>query len=255
MQEIKAIIADDEDQLRSYLKSRLSDVWPDLVICGEARNGHEALELIQKYRPHIAFLDIRMPGLSGMDVAKKIADSCWVVFITAYDQYAVEAFENEAIDYILKPVTRERLEKTTDRLKKQIATSSEPPADLSKMVERMMTTLANKDVSTYLQWIRTQQGEEIRLIAVEEVYYFKASDKYTMVITKEGESLIRKPIKELADELNPDNFWRIHRGTIVNAACIDNMSRSLTGRGVIRLKDRSETLTVSRSYIHIFRQM
>jgi DNA-binding LytR/AlgR family response regulator len=255
MQEIKAIIADDEDQLRSYLKSRLSDVWPELIISGEARNGQEALELIRKTQPHIAFLDIRMPGLSGMDVAKKIGGSCWVVFITAYDQYAVEAFESEAIDYLLKPVTRERLEKTTNRLKKQIATSSEPPADLSKMVERMMTTLTNKDVSTYLQWIRTQQGEEIRLIPVEEVYYFKASDKYTMVITKEGESLIRKPIKELADELDPNKFWRIHRATIVNAACIANMSRSLTGRGVIRLKDRSETLTVSRSYIHIFRQM
>lgn len=255
MQEIKAIIADDEDQLRSYLKARLSDVWPELIISGEARNGQEALEMIRKTQPHIAFLDIRMPGLSGMDVAKKIGGSCWVVFITAYDQYAVEAFESEAIDYLLKPVTRERLEKTTNRLKKQIATSSEPPADLSKMVERMMTSLANKDMSTYLQWIRTQQGEEIRLIAVEEVYYFKASDKYTLVITKEGESLIRKPIKELADELDPNTFWRIHRGTIVNAACIANMSRSLTGRGVIRLKDRSETLTVSRSYIHIFKQM
>lgn len=255
MQEIKAIIADDEGQLRSYLKSRLSDVWPELIICGEARNGQEAIELIEKYRPHIAFLDIQMPGLSGIDVAKKIGGSCRVVFITAYDQYAVEAFESEAIDYLLKPVTRERLEKTTNRLKKQIATSSEPPADLSKMVERMMTTLANKDVSTYLQWIRTQQGEEIRLVAVDEVYYFKASDKYTMVMTKDRESLIRKPIKELANELDPDKFWRIHRGTIVNAACIANMSRSLTGRGVIRLKDRSETLTVSRSYIHIFKQM
>ena len=255
MQEIKAIIADDEDQLRSYLKSRLSDVWPELIICGEAGNGQEALELIEKYRPHIAFLDIRMPGLSGMDVAKKIADSCRVVFITAYDQYAVEAFENDAIDYILKPVTRERLKKTLDRLKKQITKLSEPPADLSKIVDRITANLANREVSPYLQWIRVQQGEEIRLIPVEEICYFKASDKYTLVITKDGESLIRKPIKDLVNELDPDKFWRIHRGTIVNAACIDNMSRSLTGRGVIRLKDRSETLTVSRSYIHIFKQM
>ena len=255
MQEIKAIIADDEDQLRSYLKSRLSDVWPDLVICGEAGNGQEALELIDEHSPHIAFLDIRMPGLSGMEVAKKIADSCRVVFITAYDQYAVEAFENEAIDYILKPVTRERLKKTTDRLKKQVATSSGPPADLSKVVERIVASLPNKETPDYLQWIRVQQGEEIRLVPVEEVYYFKSSDKYTMVITKDGESLIRKPIKELSNELDPNKFWRIHRGTIVNAGCIAKMSRSLTGRGVIRLKDRSETLTVSRSYIHIFRQM
>jgi DNA-binding LytR/AlgR family response regulator len=255
MQEIKAIIADDEDQLRSYLKSRLSEVWPELIVCGEARNGDEAFELIEKYRPHIAFLDIRMPGLSGMDVAKKIADSCRIVFITAFDQYAVAAFEHDAIDYILKPVTRERLEKTTDRLKKQIATYSAPPADLSKIVDRIMTKLPNKEVPAYLRWIRIQQGEEIRLIPVGEICYFKASDKYTMVMTKDRESLIRKPIKELADELDPNTFWRIHRGTIVNAACIANMSRSLTGRGVIRLKDRSETLTVSRSYIHIFRQM
>ena len=255
MQEIKAIIADDEDQLRSYLKSRLSDVWSDLVICGEARNGQEALELIDEYHPHIAFLDIRMPGLSGMEVAKRIAYSCRVVFITAYDQYAVEAFENEAIDYILKPVTRERLKKTTDRLKKQLTTSSGPSADLSKAVERIVASLPNKKTPDYLQWIRAQQGEEIRLVPVEEVLYFKASDKYTMVITKDGESLIRKPIKELANELDPNKFWRIHRGTIVNAGCIAKMSRSLTGRGVIRLKDHPETLTVSRSYIHIFRQM
>ena len=255
MQEIKAIIADDEDQLRSYLKSRLSDVWSDLVICGEARNGQEALELIDEYRPHIAFLDIRMPGLSGMEVAKRIADSCWVVFITAYDQYAVEAFENEAVDYILKPVSRERLKKTTDRLKKQLTTSSEPPADLSKVVERILASLPNRETPDYLQWIRAQQGEEIRLVPVEEVLYFKASDKYTMVITKDGESLIRKPIKELSNELDPNKFWRIHRGTIVNAGCIAKMSRSITGRGVVRLKDHPETLTVSRSYIHIFRQM
>ena len=255
MQEIKAIIADDEDQLRSYLKSRLSDVWSDLVICGEARNGQETLELIDEYHPHIAFLDIRMPGLSGMEVAKKIVDSCWVVFITAYDQYAVEAFENEAIDYILKPVTRERLKKTTDRLKKQVAIASGPPADLSKVVERIVAGFPNKETPDYLQWIRAQQGEEIRLVPVEEVLYFKASDKYTMVITKDGESLIRKPIKELANELDPNKFWRIHRGTIVNAGCITKMSRSLTGRGVVRLKDHPETLTVSRSYIHIFKQM
>jgi len=255
MQEIKAIIADDEDQLRSYLKLRLFDVWPDLVICGEAGNGQEALELIDEFRPHIAFLDIRMPGLSGMEVAKKIADPCCVVFITAYDQYAVEAFENEAIDYILKPVTSERLKRTTDRLKRQIATTSGPPADLSKVVARIVASLPNKETPDYLQWIRAQQGEEIRLVPVEEVCYFKASDKYTMVITKDGESLIRKPIKELANELNPNKFWRIHRGTIVNAGYIARLSRSLTGRGVIRLKDRSETLMVSRSYIHIFRQM
>lgn len=255
MLKIKAIIADDEDQLRSYLKSRLSDVWPDLVICGEARNGPEALELIEKHRPHIAFLDIRMPGLSGIEVAKKIAGSCWVVFITAYDQYAVEAFESEAVDYLLKPVTRERLGKATERLKKQISTSSTPPLDISGIVDRLMTGLSNKEMPGYLRWVRVQQGEEVRLIPVEDVCYFKASDKYTMVITKEGESLIRKPVRDLADELDPNRFWRIHRGTIVNADCISRVSRSLSGRSTIRLKDLPQTLTVSRSYAYLFKQM
>ena len=251
---MRTIIVDDEAPARLKVKQHLKDN-PDIEIIGEADNGIDAIREITEKKPDLVILDIQMPEMDGFEVIKALSEPPLIIFATAYDQYAVEAFESEAIDYLLKPVTRERLEKTTNRLRKQIATSSEPPADLSKMVERMMTTLANKDMSTYLQWIRTQQGEEIRLIAVEEVYYFKASDKYTMVMTKDRESLIRKPIKELANELDPDKFWRIHRGTIVNAACIANMSRSLTGRGVIRLKDRSETLTVSRSYIHIFRQM
>jgi DNA-binding LytR/AlgR family response regulator len=253
--EIKAIIADDEEQLRTYLKSRLSEVWPELVICGEAENGREALKVIEKEQPHIAFLDIRMPGLSGMEVAKKIAGSCRIVFITAYDQYAVEAFESEAVDYLLKPVTNERLKSTVDRLKKQIAASSANESNLSQVVERLMAGLQERHAPGCLQWIRAQQGDGTRLIPVDEVYYFKASDKYTVVVTAAGELLITKPIKELANELDPDKFWRIHRGTIVNAGCIDKVSRSLTGRGIIKLKDRPELLTVSRSYIHIFKQM
>ena len=255
MPEIKAVIADDEEQLRTYLKSRLSEVWPELVICGEAENGRDALKVIEKEQPHIAFLDIRMPGLSGMEVAKKIAGSCRIVFITAYDQYAVEAFENEAIDYIMKPVTNERLKSTIDRIKKQIAVPSTHPSNLSEVVDRLITGLQERHAPGYLQWIRAQQGDVTRLIPVDDVYYFKASDKYTMVVTAEGELLINKPIKELANELDPDRFWRIHRGTIVNAGCIDKVSRSLTGRGVIKLKDRQELLTVSRTYIHIFKQM
>lgn len=255
MQEIRAIIADDEKQLRSHLKSMLLKVWPDLVICGEAGNGSEALELIEKHRPDIAFLDIRMPGLSGMEVAGKIAGACWVVFVTAYDQYAIEAFENEAVDYVLKPVTRERLEKTAKRLKEQIGSSIKPPVGFSEIVGRLIAKVQDMETPGYLQWLKVQHGDGIRLIPVDEVNYFKAADKYTMVITKEGESLIRKPIKDLAGELDPDKFWRIHRGTIVNAGCISEVSRSLTGRSVIRLKDLPETLAVSRSYVHLFKQM
>ena len=255
MAQTKAIIADDEKQLRIHLKSQLSDVWPELIICGEAENGKEALELIENYRPDIAFLDIKMPGLSGMEVAKRIARACRVVFITAYDKYAVEAFDNEAIDYRLKPVTLERLKKAVKRLQRQIAASSEPPSDLSEIVERAIARLYKKGTSGYLRWIRAQHGDGVRLIPVDDVYYFQASDKYTLLLTKEEELLIKKAIKELDDELDPSQFWRIHRGTIVNAHCITQVSRSLTGRGVVKLKDRPELLTVSRRYIHTFRQM
>jgi DNA-binding LytR/AlgR family response regulator len=255
MTQIRAIIADDEEQLRKHLRSQLAEVWPDLIVCGEARNGQEALELIEQYRPEIAFLDIRMPGMSGIEVAKKIAGSCWAVFVTAYDQYAVEAFEHEALDYLLKPVTSERLEKTVRRLQDQITASQKPPQQISEIVERLMTSVLQRQAPAHLQFVRVQQGDGIRLIPVEEVYYFKASDKYTLVITKEGESIIRKPIKELADELDPQQFWRIHRGTIVNVHCVDQVSRSVTGRGVVRLKGRPESLAVSRQYIYLFKQM
>jgi len=254
--QIKAIIADDEEPLRTYLRSLLSDVWPDLIICGEARNGREALELVEKHKPHIAFLDIKMPGLSGMEVAKKIGKACRVVFVTAYDRYAVEAFENEAIDYLLKPVTRVRLERAVKRLRKQIdAPHEQPQSDITEVTERILAELKEREAREYLQWIKVQRLDGILLVPVEEVCYFKASDKYTMVMTEEGESLIKKTIRELSDDLDPNQFWRIHRGTIVNLSRIAKVSRSLTGRGAMRLKDRPEILTVSRSYMHLFRQM
>ena len=256
MIEIKAIIADDEEPLRTYLRSLLSDVWPDLIICGEARNGREALELVEKHKPHIAFLDIKMPGLSGMEVAKRIGEACRVVFVTAYDRYAVEAFENEAIDYLLKPVTRERLERAVKRLQKQIdASHKQPLSDMTEITERILAELKEREAREYLQWIKVQRLDGILLVPVEEICYFKASDKYTMVMTEEGESLIKKTIKELSEDLDPSQFWRIHRGTIVNLSRIAKVSRSLTGRGAMRLKDRPEILIVSRSYMHLFRQM
>ena len=255
MSVIKAVIADDEKQLRISLKAKLSKLWPGLIICGEAKNGLEAIELIKKTSPDIAFLDIRMPGLSGIEVAKRITGTCRIVFITAYDQYAIEAFENEALDYILKPVSKKRIEKTVTRLKKQIVL---PPGSLlgtSEAVERVIESLRDKILPGYLQWIKTQHGDGIRLVPVDEVYYFKASDKYTMVITKEKESLIKKGIKELAEELDPNKFWRIHRGTIVNVSCITKTSRSLTGRSLVKIKDRPEVLTVSRTYTYLLKQM
>jgi DNA-binding LytR/AlgR family response regulator len=250
----EAIIADDEEQLRIHLKSKLADLWPELIVCGEAKNGLEALELIETCRPAIAFLDIRMPGLSGIEVAQEIGADCRVVFITAFDQYAIEAFENEAVDYILKPVTEKRLKKTIKRLKSQISGALTPPHDFSRTVDRLLAALDEKQPPGYLKWIKVRHGEEVRLIAIDEVCYFKAEDKYTVVKTREGESLIKKSIRRLTEELDPDQFWRIHRGTIISVRQIAGVSRSFAGRLVIRLKDLPESLTVSRSYAHLFKQ-
>lgn len=250
----KAIIADDEKELRTYLKSNLSEIWPELMICGEAKNGKEALELVESERPDIAFLDIRMPGLSGMEVAKRIAGLCRIVFVTAFDRYAVEAFEKEAVDYLVKPVSRERLLKTVERLKKQVNLSSEPPTGLAEAVEQVLSRLKKEKID-FLRWIKTQNKETIRLIPVAEVDYFKAEDKYILVATKDGESLIKRSIKELIQELDPGQFWQINRGIIVNVSRIENVSRSLTGRGILKLRGRRDPLSVSRCYLHLFKQM
>jgi DNA-binding LytR/AlgR family response regulator len=251
----KAVIADDEKELRAYLRALLAEVWPDLVICGEAANGQEAVDLVGATHPQIAFLDIKMPGLSGMEVAKRIAGACRIVFVTAFDQYAVEAFERSAVDYLLKPVSKERLFLTVARLKEQMASSPAPPPDLADVVEQLLARLPTKEAPPFLRWIRAQQKEHVRLIPVEEIDYFRAEDKYTVVATKEGESLIKKGIRELVQELDPDRFWQIHRGTIVNVSRIEKVSRSLTGRGVLKLKGRAETFTVGRNYLHLFKQM
>jgi DNA-binding LytR/AlgR family response regulator len=251
----EAIIADDEEELRTYLKRMLSEIWPELVICGEARNGKEALQLVETKGPQVAFLDIRMPGLSGMEVAKRIASLCRIVFVTAFDRYAVEAFEKEAVDYLLKPVSRERLAQTVQRLKNQLASFPQPPVRFAEAIEEVLSRLPRKGGTDFLRWLKTQEKESVRLIPVEEVDYFQAEDKYTRILTKEGESLIKKSIKELAEELDPAQFWQIHRGTIVNVSKIDKVSRSLTGRGILKLKGRPELLTVSRNYLHLFKQM
>jgi len=253
--QMKAVIADDEKALRDHLRSLLRKAWPDLVLCGEAKDGEEALDLIRRHRPHVAFLDIKMPGLSGLETAAEIAGACHVVFVTAFEQYAVDAFEREAVDYLLKPVTLDRLRSTVERLKKRLAEQPEPLPEWTVITERILAGLKADGASQHLHWIRAQQGDTMRLIPVEEVHYFQADEKYTLVFTKDGEQLIRKSIKELAEELDPHRFWQIHRGTIVNVSRIDKVSRSITGRGVVRLKDRTEVLTISRRFLHLFKQM
>jgi DNA-binding LytR/AlgR family response regulator len=199
MREIKAIIADDNESFIAQLEAMLSDIWPTLVICDRAKSGPEALESIRKHKPHLAFLEVRIPGICGMQVARKVAGSCWVVFITAYDRYAVNAFETGAVDYLVKPVNRERLEKAIDRLKKQMTSSGNPPPYLSQLVDQVIAHTSGRLSQHYLQWLRVQRGDTLSLIPVEEVCYFRASDKYTLVVTNEGESLIKKPIKDLAE--------------------------------------------------------
>ena len=255
MGEIKAIIVDDDKPFAKHLEALLSDIWPSIVVYDTATSGPEALELIQRHKPNLAFLEVRIPGICGMQLARKISGHCWEVFITAYDRYAVNAFETGAVDYIVKPLNRDRLKKAVNRLKEKMAISGSPSPNLPQIVEQVVARVSERVAQRFLQWLRVQRGDTLTLIPVEEVCYFKSSDKYTLVVTKEGESLIKKPIRDLADELDSHKYWRIHRGTIVNVSKIDRVSRSATGRGAVRLKDRPEVLTVSRSYLHVFKQM
>ena len=252
MRQIRAIIADDEEALRSFLKKKLLAVWPEVIVCGEAQDGNAALRLINIERPDVAFLDVKMPGLSGIEVAQKAGWKCPVVFITAHDKYAVEAFENEAVDYILKPVSEDRLERTVKRLKERLAATS-PLPDLSAVFEKISRSL--KQPMSFLQWIKAQHKDGIRLIPVTDIFYFKSIDKYTTVRTREGEFLIRKTIKELEEELDPELFWRVHRAAIVNVKSIHTVSRSLAGTYDVRFRDIQDAVVVSRAFSHLFKQM
>jgi len=255
----RALIADDEPHLAGYLRERLAAVWPELDIVGVAGDGPEALRLIAEHDPDVLFLDIRMPGLTGLEVARRAAAGVHVVFVTAYDEYAVPAFEREAIDYVLKPVSDERLRETVRRLRERIRNAA-PPAGLAAALEtlgRMLPVLAGSASGTgeRLAWVRAAIGNQVRLIAVEEVCYFQANDKYTSVFTRDGEALIRTSLRELAEQLDPAHFWQIHRSTIVNIAHVASSTRDLSGRIQIRLKSRPEMLAVSRAFAHRFRQM
>ncbi len=255
MKQYSAIIADDESALRTWLKRRLSEIWPELSILGEAENGLHALQLIQERHPDIAFLDIRMPGLTGMDVAEKIAGACHIVFVTAYDQYAVDAFEKAAVDYLLKPITADRLRKTVRKLKQRCAAPDFVNFEIAGVLKQLVHGVTLSDHRKPLKWIRVLKGETVQLIPVEDVCYFQAQDKYTAVVTLSDEYLIRKTVRKLAEELDPQWFWQIHRGTIVHVECIEQVSRSLTGRYILKIKDLGDTLTVSRTYNHLFKQM
>jgi DNA-binding LytR/AlgR family response regulator len=248
-----AIIADDEVHLAEYLHDRLRQLWPELDVVGIARNGPEAVKLIDDEQPAIAFLDIRMPGLTGLEVARRIDQRTHIVFVTAFDQYAVDAFEREAADYLLKPVADERLQRAIERLKKKLA-ASEAPGSVSDLLARIAATLPRKALN-HLRWVRASVGETVRQIAVEDVLFFQAQDKYVSVVTSDGESLIRTPISELAAQLNPDEFWQIHRSTIVNVARIAATRRDFSGHTIVTIRNHKAELQVSRAYAHLFKQM
>jgi DNA-binding LytR/AlgR family response regulator len=251
-----AIIADDELHVAEYLRARLYELWPELEIDAVAKNGIEALAAIDTHRPHIAFLDIKMPGLSGLEVASRSlgADAALhIVFVTAFDNFAVDAFEREAADYLLKPVADDRLLRTIARLKARLAKNEAPP-QIAALVAALKENLGAA-APGYLRWIRAGSGNQVRQIAIEDVLYFDAADKYTRVITAMGESLIRLTIKELVDQLDPAVFWQIHRGTIVNGPRVEATLRDPSGQLSLRLTGCSDVLQVSRAYAHLFRQM
>ena len=245
-----AIIADDERLMRDQLRLRLSQVWPELEILAEAKNGEEAIALVAEHTPDFTFLDIRMPGKTGLEAAHEVAGMTHVVFITAYDQYAIEAFEHGAIDYVLKPAEPERLAVTVDRLKQRLQSA---PIDVSAILGKLATQIAPKP--TYLQWIQASIGQELRLIAVADILFFQSDEKYTRVQTARFEALIRKPVRDLADELDPALFWQIHRSTLVNVHAIDGVARDLRGRHLVLIKGQPDKLEVSRSFVHLFKQM
>ena len=255
---ITAIIAEDEPILRAQLKSKLGKLWPELNIVADVGDGEAALEAIGEHQPQLAFLDIQMPEMTGVEVAKSLAANpalrCHVVFVTAFDQYAVEAFETGAIDYVLKPYSDERLKAAVDRLKERLTiVPAPPPQNLDALLAHLSAKLNPQNEK--LKWIKANIGANLRLIPIEDVLFFQSDEKYTLVATKEFDALIKTPIKEILDGIDGEKFWQIHRSTIVNAGAIEAVSRDFRGQATVKVKGRKENLTVSRPFSHLFKQM
>jgi DNA-binding LytR/AlgR family response regulator len=252
------VVAEDEELLRTSLLLQLGEAWPGLRIVAECEDGASALEAIAEHKPDVAFLDIRMPGLTGIEVAAALAEvspRTQVVFVTAYDQYAIDAFEQGAVDYLLKPVARDRLLATVQRVQARIAAGRPDAAALEALLRHLAQRPAEPAATPPLAWITANSGRETRLIMLDDVAYFRADNKYTVVVTAEGESLLRTPLKELLDALDPHQFRQIHRSTIVNLRAVASVVRDDSGKGTLRLKDRSETLPVSVPFMALFRGM
>jgi DNA-binding LytR/AlgR family response regulator len=252
---VRALIADDEELMREQLRARLAELWPELAIVAEATNGAEAVELAGRHRPEVVFLDIRMPAKSGIEAAREIAGLGGrvpeIVFVTAYDQYAIDAFEAGVLDYVLKPAERERLARTVERIRARLGA----PSDVSQLRQALALLAEKLEPPARLKWIQASVGDQIQMIPVEEVLFFTSDEKYTRVQTARQEALIRKPIKELIAELDPAQFWQIHRSTLINTRAIAGVTRDERGRQLVAIKGRPEKLEVSRSYAHLFKGM
>jgi DNA-binding LytR/AlgR family response regulator len=255
---VKCVVAEDEALLRDDLVTLLVEAWPGLDIVAVCEDGGSALEAIETHRPQVAFLDIRMPGLSGLEVASNLLAAglgTEVVFVTAYDQYALDAFDRGAVDYLLKPVARERLNATVARVRERLARGSVDSARLAELLARLQLVSPPAPRAQPLVWLTASRGAETRLILVDDVVYFQSDAKYTVVMTAEGESLLRKPIRDLLEVLDPTMFKQVHRSTIVNLRAVAGVARDESGRGTIQLRNRPETLTVSQSFLGLFRNM
>jgi len=251
---VRAIIADDERLMRDQLRLRLAEAWPELEIVGEAKNGAEAVQMVADLQPDLAFLDIQMPGRTGIEAARDIGAACHVVFVTAFSEFAIEAFEEGAVDYVLKPAEAERLARTVARLKERL---DAPPRDLEGLLAQLGARLGGPGaaVPRHLEWIQASMGQQLRLIPVADVLFFTSDEKYTRVQTEGYEALIRKPIKELVDELDPAQFWQIHRATIINIKKVSGVVRDFRGRQLVQFHNFQEKLEISRNYTHLFKQM
>ncbi|MGZ5046693.1 MAG: LytR/AlgR family response regulator transcription factor [Usitatibacter sp.] len=249
MTEATALIADDEPLLRASLAAALAVAWPELRIVAEAANGLEAVHAVREHRPAFTFLDIEMPLMNGLEAAREVRDLTQVVFVTAYDRYAVDAFERGAIDYVLKPAAPERLAETVRRLRARSGAPAQPSMDA--LVEELARRIAPG--AERLQWLQATLGSTLKLINVEDVLYFRADTKYTRVVTAEGEALVKKSLRELIAELDPRHFWQVHRGTIVNIRAIASVTSDGDGTREIHLRARPEKLEVSRTFAHLFK--
>jgi DNA-binding LytR/AlgR family response regulator len=249
-----AVVADDERLMREQIIDRLKEAWPELLIVGEASNGREAIAMVQSLQPDIVFLDISMPGMDGIETAQALAGRAHVVFVTAHDQYAISAFEHGAVDYLLKTAEPERVALTCQRLRERLKQAPDP---MNEVLEQLSQRLGAGGLKPreYMRWVQASVGANLRMIPTSDILFFRAEDKYTLVKTRGFEALIRKPIKELLEELDPDEFWQIHRSTVVRVDAVEQVSRDFRGHQIVHVRGSDEKLEVSRTFNHLFKQM